>query len=65
MGLILDKGLSEKVHKLAQNRNISDEELVEEALIIYKEYIKLLDEFKMWDEISDKDFREFENTLWK
>lgn len=61
MELISDKEIFKQVHKLAVDRNVSDREVLEEAIIIYQEYLKLIDEFKMWDNISDKDFLEFKN----
>jgi predicted transcriptional regulator len=62
MELITDDELRLKVHELATDRNLTDKELMEEAIMIYREYLKLLDEFQMWDDISDKDLMGFEKN---
>ena len=43
--------------------NKNEEEILKESLKIYKKFLKLQKEFKMWDEISDEDFLSCEERI--
>ncbi len=44
MELITDDELRNKVHELVTDKNLIDKELMEEVIMIYREYLNLLDE---------------------
>ncbi len=61
--MIVSDSLNEQIAELSKLTHKSEETVLEEALIIYEDYLKLLNEFDEWDNVSDVDFSSFEGKL--
>ncbi len=52
-----------ELNKLSKKYHKDKNEVIKEALMVYKDYLNLLDEFKMWDDVSDETLLNFEKKL--
>ena len=60
---IKNNDVNKKLENFSKKYNKSKENIVEEALIVYEDYIELLKKFDSGDNISDEDYIKFENSL--
>ncbi len=61
--MVLPVEVQKELNEIALQLNKSEEEILIESIKIYKEFLKLLKEFELWDKISDIDFLNFEDRI--
>jgi hypothetical protein len=49
-----------EINKISSRYNKTNNEILKEAILVYKNYLELLDEFKDWEAASEEDFSNFE-----
>ena len=60
---MLSKSIQKEIEKLSIQTNKTQEEVLRESINLYKEFLRLKEEFDLWDEITDIDFANFEKEL--
>ena len=60
---MFSKSIQKEIEKLSIQTNKTQEEVLRESIELYKEFLKLKEEFDLWDEITDIDFANFEKEL--
>ncbi|WP_022671327.1 hypothetical protein [Hippea alviniae] len=60
---MFSKEIQNEIEKLSIQTNKTQEEVLRESINLYKEFLKLKEEFDLWDEITDTDFANFEKEL--
>ena len=60
---MFSKSIQKEIEKLSIQINKTQEEVLRESINLYKEFLRLKEEFGLWDEITDIDFANFEKEL--
>jgi len=60
---MFSKSIQKEIEKLSIQTNKTQEEVLRESINLYKEFLRLKEEFDLWDEITDIDFANFEKEL--
>ena len=61
--MIVSEEIKREIIEVALQTGKTEEDVLKESIKIYKEFLNLQKEFKMWDEVSDIDFLNFEKKL--
>jgi len=61
--MIVSEEIKREITEVALQTGKTEEDVLKESIKIYKEFLNLQKEFKMWDEVSDIDFLNFEKKL--
>jgi len=61
--MIVSEEIKREIIEVASQTGKTEEDVLKESIKIYKEFLNLQKEFKMWDEVSDIDFLNFEKKL--
>ncbi len=63
MQITLSEKLSREIALVAQEEQLSVDDLLEESLAIYKDFLRLRSEWNLWERASDEDLLRFERDL--